>query len=697
MRTSTPAPALAFVSLATLVAATEPRADAGVACDARPKAERKACREVHAARALAATGSRKEAADRVGRVRTALPGAAPAILVLAAEWRGDAELLQRVGMAEEEALPGLKRRALFSLVSEGERRGSPRLVDEATRALLALEDLGADDTSAAQAARARALDSLGQQAAAAKIAADALVRDPGHREVRKLEPWLDEGRVKLSEAQKNQRIDRLLNAARFRRALKELERSDRVRAPQDPVQVERGVLQVTALVRVDRHKDARALAERLATEERAPDEWHKIYAWVLGKTKREAVAADVWAALSRTTKDAELKQEACFFSGFLRYEAQQYAEARRRLQGCEETLAGGVWAPAALWYRALTFLLEDKWEDAVPLLARLVQEHATHREADKHEYWLARALLQTGADKARARKLLGKLQVARHTWYGLLAARRLGLKPARGAKVAPDAFARRAAKDEEADRARLLFALGFETEARALSRARGNETEDLALSAALGDVHRPWRWGGRYKPRRPVRGRRVVRSSGWRASYPTPWRDVMEGACATRKLDPAYAWAIMRQESGFNPRAESKVGARGAMQMMPYTARGVRKLGGHRFAGGMDLFRPEVSIPLGVTWLATTRDELGSVLLSAAAYNGGPENVGPWMNAFGHLEPELFVERIPFKETRDYVKLVLPARAVYRALEGEPLVLDIPDEPVGGAPAKVTAFRPQAE
>jgi soluble lytic murein transglycosylase-like protein len=82
------------------------------------------------------------------------------------------------------------------------------------------------------------------------------------------------------------------------------------------------------------------------------------------------------------------------------------------------------------------------------------------------------------------------------------------------------------------------------------------------------------------------------------------------------------------------------------------------------------------------------------VLLAAASYNGSPEHVSGWLRDFGHLEPELFVERIPFKETRDYVKKVLPTMAVYRALGGEPLLLDLPDAPLGPPPAKLTGFPP---
>jgi soluble lytic murein transglycosylase len=162
------------------------------------------------------------------------------------------------------------------------------------------------------------------------------------------------------------------------------------------------------------------------------------------------------------------------------------------------------------------------------------------------------------------------------------------------------------------------------------------------------------------------------------------------------KVDPFFIYAIMRTESGFDPEARSPVGALGLMQLMPYTGRGMAGLVGQKLPDPVDpaLIRPAVSVALGAGFLGRLQAELGSPMLAAAAYNGSPQEVSRWMAAFGHLTPLLFVERMPFKETRNYVKKVLATLAIYRGLAGAEVRLEIPLEAVGAPPEKLTSFEP---
>jgi soluble lytic murein transglycosylase len=647
---------------------------------------------VHRARALG-----KKAATlrtQLTAAAQAMPAVAPAIELLLAEQTFDEDALRAAADAEQDSFVGSRARAWRALVRTGEVKGDDALVLEASERLLALDGTRGDARSDVEGRRIAALLRGKRKADAVALARRLLVRDPGHRAARERETWLDDGTVKLSGEQRNQRTEGLLAAARYVRALEELEREKRSLDARDEVSVRRRVLLVETLVRGEQIARGLEAARGLAGAPDAPDAWRESLAWALGKATDHAGASKAWRALSESTSDPALKQEACFFSGFLLYEASRYADARARWRACEEPMKESVWAPAALWYRALTFLVEGQQPKARGLLQRLVDEHPTHRELDKHRYWLARVLEASGspADRKRARALLGALAVDVHEWYGQLARARLSNKPVQGKRVAPDAFARRAPDDEAAQTARMLFALGFVPEAHAAASALGDETTHLALSAAVGDFHRGWRYGGRYKPRVGLGSRRLPARSSLRVPYPSPWRAAVDAACHEHGVSPAFAYAIMRQESGFRPTAESKVGARGLMQLMPYTANGLARVRGIAPPQPDDLFRPEVSIDLGVSWLGITQRELGHELLSAAAYNGGPRNVTAWMASFGHLEPELFVERVPFKETREYIKRVLSGRAVFAALEGEPLVLSLPEGGLNKPPAKYTYF-----
>ena len=128
-------------------------------------------------------------------------------------------------------------------------------------------------------------------------------------------------------------------------------------------------------------------------------------------------------------------------------------------------------------------------------------------------------------------------------------------------------------------------------------------------------------------------------------------------------VPPEIALAVAKVESNFNPSALSSAGARGVMQIMPKTGKTLAThLGMHRF-NHSSLYDPDVSIRLGSYFLGdqvrqftngTTADmgfELG-----LAAYNAGPHNARQWLERFPHDDADAFIERIPFKETRLYVR-----------------------------------------
>jgi soluble lytic murein transglycosylase len=150
-----------------------------------------------------------------------------------------------------------------------------------------------------------------------------------------------------------------------------------------------------------------------------------------------------------------------------------------------------------------------------------------------------------------------------------------------------------------------------------------------------------------------------------RAAYPVPrWRP--EGGFST---DRALVYALMRQESNFNPGAVSRAGARGVMQLMPATARFVARTTG--FPGGAAQFRrPEVNIALGERYLEMLLADQSvgpDLFLLTAAWNGGPANVERWRRDLqAYDDPLLFIESIPFGETRAFIEHVLANLWIYR-------------------------------
>ena len=151
----------------------------------------------------------------------------------------------------------------------------------------------------------------------------------------------------------------------------------------------------------------------------------------------------------------------------------------------------------------------------------------------------------------------------------------------------------------------------------------------------------------------------------WDCAYPAPYGEAVAMAEVSEKLPKGLLWAVMRQESGFDPDAVSPARAVGLMQLMPDTARPLAE----ELALPRDdahLTSPTYAIRVGARALRRLLDRFhGNVPLAVAAYNGGPESVERWASRAPGMQIDTFVERIPFKETRDYVVRVMGNVARY--------------------------------
>jgi soluble lytic murein transglycosylase len=155
----------------------------------------------------------------------------------------------------------------------------------------------------------------------------------------------------------------------------------------------------------------------------------------------------------------------------------------------------------------------------------------------------------------------------------------------------------------------------------------------------------------------------------WRFNFPQAYQDSVSKYAQQAGIPEALVYAIMRAESQFNSDAVSPVGARGLMQLMPYTAGQLTKLANEPNVEDSDLLRPEVNLRLGSRYLGRLMKKFsGQVALVAASYNAGPHRVNSWVGAFGALDMDEFAEHVPFLETRNYVKKVVRNFAIYSTL-----------------------------
>ncbi len=148
--------------------------------------------------------------------------------------------------------------------------------------------------------------------------------------------------------------------------------------------------------------------------------------------------------------------------------------------------------------------------------------------------------------------------------------------------------------------------------------------------------------------------------AAWTLAYPMPWRNIVDSATSAGNADLFYTtYAIMREESYYNPKAESWANARGLMQVMLPTAQSTAAEIGLPKPTANDLFKPETAIPIGSAYIAKLMKILvPHPMFVLPGYNAGQGNVGKWMTKYANTDVDLYVEKIPFKEARHYAKRV---------------------------------------
>lgn len=363
------------------------------------------------------------------------------------------------------------------------------------------------------------------------------------------------------------------------------------------------------------------------------------------------------------------------------------ATSRQWYERAARTFPRGQYAEKAHWKVCWRAYL-----DGDPRARDLFEEHATlypgSGQSSAAMYWLAR-LHERAGDEATAQGLYAAIQQHfPNYYYSFLASQRSAV--AAGAadplvqRIAAKLPAHRQLADAPGakhaaliDRGRLLFDIGLDEDARRelyegdYRKADGHWVGlELARQAAARDDHFQ---GMRYMKRFGFGYLRIPVDEQsrefWERLYPLPFEDRLRARAEPHELDPYLVAGLIRQESEFNPRAVSRAGARGLMQVMPATGASLaRRLGISRFSTGR-LFEPDISLRFGTYHLKEVIDQFdGDLELALAAYNAGATRAKTWITWEEFPEPAAFVETIPFTETRGYVQAVLRNRETYRKI-----------------------------
>jgi len=302
-------------------------------------------------------------------------------------------------------------------------------------------------------------------------------------------------------------------------------------------------------------------------------------------------------------------------------------------------------------------------------------------------YWLARALKAQGQpDAATSASALYQRIAGTGGFYEQLALEALGRSvdvPQPPAPLTPEEKSD-AQRNPGLQRALLAIELGLRSEGVrewnytvALHHPGGMTERELLAAADLACQHEVW-------DRCINTSARTTQEIDHAQRYPMPFRDLVVSRSRAIGLDPAYVYGLIRQESRFVVSAASHVGASGLMQVMPATARWTARRIGMKDFDPAQLSDRMTNVTIGTAYLKLALDDFeGSMPMAAAAYNAGPNRPRAWRNG-PTLEAAVWIENIPFEETRDYVKHVLANTTNYAAiLTGQPQTLGSRLPPVG--------------
>ncbi len=306
-------------------------------------------------------------------------------------------------------------------------------------------------------------------------------------------------------------------------------------------------------------------------------------------------------------------------------------------------------------------LAQQDWQ----AMLKLVQSLPTDlQKKSKFQYWRARALEQTMQTDIAEKLLQGIFQD--RDYYSFLASDRIG-KPyyihSKPLKITKRQKNKLLNKYAGLVRARELYNVGLPTMARrewyAVLPTLTNTELKIAASLAF-----QWGWHDRAIAT-------VAQAKDYgdlELRFPLPFYDNVISFAQANQLDFAYVYAVMRQESLFQIDAKSPVGALGLMQLMPATAKKVAKRQNIRIKSIYDILTPSTNIELGTSYLRQMLDRFdGNHLLATAAYNAGPSRAKQWAKRYSCLPADVWIELIPFTETRKYVQRVLSYTPIFEA------------------------------
>ena len=441
-----------------------------------------------------------------------------------------------------------------------------------------------------------------------------------------------------------------------------------------------------SLVKIRRVDEARRILEN-AVQQFSSDVGSEAYLWLM-RTYLRLGDGEELQALSHKVATLPLPPSTnvatLYFLGLWQEDQQSVLEARRTYQYAMEIAVdehADEWTYSVLWQLGWIYFRTGDYVEAVQVFDRIIA-NPSGSGFQRALYWKAIALEYLGKAEDSHVVLLALCEDFPHGYYCQNTRRYLAIS--RSGEKRSLWFGSIVAANRSLDRVQEMIFLGLISDAMTiLQTALGDDVLEsgqyLAVSQhlqAVGATHQSLRLMKQRFADVIHGGDDGVPSLFWDLAYPKMYMPVIRDAIAEdsiNPLDPYLVTALIREESAFDASARSKAGALGLMQLIPQTAHQIAISREVKLFNSNRLLDPHLNIRFGVSYFRSLLKQFdGNLVFSIAGYNAGPAAVARWKDKVAEMlwnagervsDEEKFIESIPYKETRNYVKRVLQ---VYR-------------------------------
>ena len=468
----------------------------------------------------------------------------------------------------------------------------------------------------------------------------------------------------------------LLEAGEASRALDELASAEKEKLIVGPVTAARAAL-IRAAALYAQGRDAEAQLKLTARgEPRVAAEGLLTRARHALRSNQNDLARQYMAQIERRYPAEPAAEEAGYFVGWIDLQGGRFAAAVKSFAAFEKRHPQSRRRDEAVWFESLALLLQNNFDAARARLEQLIRQFPNSALVPQARYWAARThQLKRENPELPVPEYEQLIRQFPGSFYAQLAAsrlRELGKEP-----PVPFPQPPKAPEESPAPELALARALSEAGLARDASVEMADQVEAVRNAAdavrlghalqQLGDYGRAYALAARV-----LWSNAFVNKEGEALAllYPRAYRATVEQLAREQQVDAYLIWSIMRRESTFRAEVTSSANARGLMQVFPPTAVQISKQLAIDPPNPDELFSADLNLRFAAWYLAQLVARFGHPALCAAAYNAGPTPVKRWLSERGDLPLDLFVERIPYKQTRSYVKQVVADYVTYRQLYG---------------------------